>query len=157
MPEFHRRTHIAAPLERVWEFHSTVDGLRDLTPRMANLRVESITLPEGSTGSVLVAGSELRLSIQPIPVGPRISWTSLVTDRSLAAEEAYFVDEMRDGPMTDWRHTHTFSRDSGETVLTDHVSYRTGLGRAVDAAMAIGLKLAFADRHRRTREILGQA
>lgn len=157
MPVFNRRTRIDAPLEAVWEFHSTVDGLRDLTPRMASLRIVSIELPEEASGDVLVSGSELQLSVQPVPLGPRISWKSVITARSAGEDEAYFIDEMRDGPMAEWRHTHTFSRAGEETVLTDRVSYRTGFGRPGDAAVSIGLTFAFAHRHRRTREILGQA
>lgn len=167
MGVFQRQTRIEAPLERVWAFHSTVDGLKELTPSMANLRVEDLRIPDRDVEdqlltdadgmAVLVAGTEMDLSVRPIPFGSRQRWTSVITEREAGESEAYFVDEMRDGPMPGWKHTHTFTAAGEETILNDRVVFRTPFGRPVDRIAALGMWLAFLDRHRKTREILGQA
>lgn len=162
MATFKRQTRVRAPLERVWEFHSTVDGLIHLTPRWANIRVEDLRLPEGAEGDVLVEGSEIDLSVKPFGVGPRQSWTSVITERreesiGTGTGRAHFVDEMIGGPMAEWEHTHTFRAVGEETIVRDLVRYRTKLGGPLDRLGEVGMALAFRDRHRRTREILGQA
>lgn len=157
MAVFQRTTRIDAPFRQVWDFHSTIDGLRRLTPMVVDLRVEDIRLPEDETGDILVEGTEIDLSLQPVPLAPRIHWTSVITEREEGEDEAFFTDEMQDGPMEAWRHTHSFTELGGQTVINDRVVFRTPYGNAIDTAAKVGMNAAFAYRHRRTREILGQA
>lgn len=157
MAVFQRKTRVAAPLDRVWAFHSTIEGLERLTPSWADLRVEALRVPDDEAGDTLLAGSEIDLSIRPFPMGPRQTWTSIITERAEGEDEAYFVDEMRDGPMEEWRHTHSFTAVGDETILNDRVVFRTPYGKGADRAARFGMNLAFTFRHRRTREILGQA
>ncbi|APE95292.1 SRPBCC family protein [Halodesulfurarchaeum formicicum] len=152
MAIFTRRSTVDAPLETVWAFHSTIDGLLELTPAVANLQVEAIRVPDG--GDVLREGSEIDLSVGPIPGGPRQRFTSVIVAREELADEAYFVDEMETGPMATWRHTHRFRRVGDRTQLIDHVEYESGYGDLVDRALQPGFALAFAYRHRKTREKL---
>lgn len=152
MPRFTRRSHLPVSLDAVWEFHSTVDGLTALTPAMANLRVEDLSIPD--TGPVLVEGSEMVLSAQPIPGGPRTRLRTSIVKREKTPSEAVFIDELQSGPLETWRHTHRFVASGAGTELIDDIEYRTGYGRIADAAFKLGLRLAFADRHRRTRDIL---
>ena len=157
MAVFQRQTRIAAPLERVWSFHSTIAGLERLTPSMADLRVEDIRLPEGSEGDVLVEGTEIDLSVRPVPFGARTEFTSIIVEREEGDGEAFFIDEMRGGPMAEWRHVHSFTAAGEQTLLDDHITFKTGHGDLVDEATRLGMAVGFAYRHRRTREILGQA
>ncbi len=153
MPNFRRESIIEAPLEDVWAFHSTIDGLTRLTPAMAGLRIDDLRVPDG--GDTLVEGTEMDLSAGPIPGGPRQSFTAVIVQRYEKEEEAAFVDEMRDGPMKTWRHTHRFVQTAEETRLIDDITYETGRGAPIDRLFRVGLRAAFWDRHRRTREMLG--
>jgi len=117
--------------------------------------------PDGSPDpEVLVAGSEIEMSIRPFGAGPRQRWTSRIVKREpegTAPPEraARFVDEMEGGPFRRWEHTHAFYADGDETLLVDTVAYRLPLGPLGDAVgpMAkVGFEGMFRDRHRRTVE-----
>ena len=154
-----------APIDDVWAFHSTIDGLRVLTPAWMHLEIDEITGPNGtSEPSVLVDGSQIRMSMRPFGVGPRQRWISAITERVPAGTEtvgtsARFVDEMIGGPFKRWVHTHAFYADGDETLLVDTVNYRLPLGPigAVTGPFAkVGFEGMFRDRHRRTIEHFSQ-
>jgi ligand-binding SRPBCC domain-containing protein len=159
METFERDLRVDAPLEEVWAFHSTVDGLLGLTPEWANLRVDGMEWPDGERpdDDVLVAGTRIHMSVQPFGVAPRQSWVSHVTERVEGDDHTYFVDVMEDGPFPEWRHTHSFFADGDQTVARDRVEYRAPLGPlgALGAPAVLGPMFHF--RHRRTREVLGDA
>ena len=159
METFERDLRVDAPLEEVWAFHSTVDGLLGLTPEWANLRVDGMEWPDGERpdDDVLVAGTRIHTSVQPFGVAPRQSWVSHVTERVEGDDHTYFVDVMEDGPFPEWRHTHSFFADGDQTVARDRVEYRAPLGPlgALGAPAVLGPMFHF--RHRRTREVLGDA
>ncbi|MFW6318540.1 MAG: SRPBCC family protein [Halorubrum sp.] len=159
MPTYRRTTRVPAPIEDVWAFHSTVDGLRELTPDWMRLRVGGVEGPDGSSDpEVLVTGSEIAMSIHPFGAGPRQRWTSRIVERdpdgtTTPERSARFVDKMEDGPFRRWEHTHAFYADGDETLLVDTVAYRLPLGPLGDAfgPMAkVGFEGMFRDRHRRT-------
>ena len=155
MATYARSTRVAAPLDTVWAFHDDVDGLLALSPDWAGLRVESVRGPDGTVApDDLGPGTEITLSARPLGLGPRQTVTTVITDRRVGNGSAMFRDELRDGPLARWVHTHAFYGDGEETVLRDRVEYATGLGAAADAAVRPALNAAFADRHRRTRRLL---
>lgn len=103
MSVYDRRTTIDAPLERVWAFHSRVEGLEAVTPDWMGLCIESTIGPDGEPDpEILEAGTELSLSMQPLGVGPRQHWTSVITARERDEGVAYFRDEMHHGPFERW-------------------------------------------------------
>ncbi|MUW13961.1 cyclase [Halorubrum sp. CBA1125] len=159
MPTYRRTTRVPAPIGDVWTFHSTVDGLRALTPDWMRLRIHDIVGPDGEPDrDVLTAGSRIRMSVRPFGVGTRQRWTSHITERDPdgtyeVGDRARFVDEMVDGPFRRWEHTHAFYADGDETLLVDTVTYRLPFGRIGDAAgpvAKVGFEGMFRDRHRRT-------
>lgn len=162
MPTYQRRTRVAAPLEDVWAFHSTVEGLTAVTPDFLDLRVEAVIDPDGDVASdpadvELVEGCRLRLSIVPLGVGPRQRWTSRITDRSGTGGTRWFEDVMVDGPFATWEHTHLFFGDGDETIIEDRVRYDLPLGavgRALGPVAVVGFQPMFRFRHRRTRTLL---
>ncbi len=158
MATYERETRIQAPLEVVWEFHSRVSGLEALTPPWMGLQIESVVGPDGeSNPTILEEGAEIRMSLQPLRVGPRQQWTSRITERELSTGVGYFRDEMIDGPFDHWVHTHTFYGDADETILRDHVEYDLPLGPlgdALEAFSAVGFEPMFRARHRKTKALL---
>lgn len=171
MPTYHRETWVDAPLEEVWQFYSTADGLVSVTPEFVNLRVERVTGPDGeSDPEILEEGTHIEMSMRPFGMGPRQSWTSVITERVRGDDRAHFRDVMEDGPFPHWEHTHRFyaaeSADApdggeggsaGETLVSDRVEYELPFGE-VGALVAefgeVGFEPLFRARHRTTRRIL---
>lgn len=158
MQTYERATRVRAPLDRVVEFHSSADGLEALTPDALNLRVESVTDPDGQPDpDVLETGSTITSSISPLGVLPRQRWVSEIVDRQVGDQVAGFTDVMNDGPFPHWRHTHRFFADGEDTIVYDRVEYRLPggpLGRAIGPFGVVGFEPMFAYRHRRTRKLL---
>ncbi|MFB6361289.1 MAG: SRPBCC family protein [Halobacteriales archaeon] len=157
MATFQRSTMVRADLDDVWTFHSTVDGLVELTPNWFNLRVEAVVGPDGEPDpEILAEGSEVRISVRPMGLGPRQAWTSRITRRERSGDRAVFRDEMVEGPFRQWQHTHRFMAAGGGTRVTDRVSYEFPLGPAVSLSFVAwpGFAAMFRYRHRRTRQRL---
>ena len=158
MSTYQRSVRVAAPLERVWEFHSTENGLKALTPDWMGMTVKSVTGPDGEPNpTVLEAGSVLEIAVQPFEIGPPRQWTSEITARERGDGSAYFTDIMTDGPFSEWEHTHLFYADGDETILTDTIEYELPLGpvRGVAGHLAVvGFEPMFRYRHRQTKKLL---
>jgi ligand-binding SRPBCC domain-containing protein len=158
MATYTRETRVRAPLEDVWAFHSTLDGLEALTPDFMHLEVRSVTGPDGELNpDELLAGTSVDLSMQPFGVGPRRTWTTRITDREADENAARFRDVMEDGPFPRWVHTHRFGADGNATVVSDHVEYELPggtVGRAVSPFGWLGFEPMFLARHRKTKELL---
>lgn len=158
MSIYERSSHVDAPLDEVWQFHSRPSGLEALTPDWMNLRVEETTGPDGADDlDTFVAGSTIVASVRPLDVGPRQRWTSVIQDRRKTAEHALFRDRMADGPFDHWEHTHRFSIDGDGTLVHDRIEYRLGsgpVGLLIDPVAFVGLEPMFRYRHRLTAELL---
>lgn len=167
MAVFERETTVRTPLETVWAFHSTVDGLAALTPDWLHLQVHAIEGPDRESrqdvrdgaSSVLEAGSTVDLSVRPFGRGPRQHWRSEILTRRREAGAALFRDRMVEGPFDEWVHTHAFYAADGGTRIRDRVEYALSaapLGGIVDRFAVAGLAPTFRYRHRRTRELLAE-
>lgn len=158
MAVYERETSVRAPLEAVWAFHSTADGLVALTPGWLQLRVESVVGPDGAEDpETLIDGTELSLSVRPFGVGPRQRATSVIVERHRDDGSAYFRDRMVEGPFAEWLHTHAFEAAGDDTIVRDRVEYRLPggvAGRIAARGMVLGVAPAFRYRHRRTRALL---
>lgn len=158
MARYERSVRIEAPIEDVWQFHSTPTGLEQLTPQWTNLVVESVDRPADAPDSeTLVVGSTLDVSLGPFNIGPRQRFVSEITARERADGCAYFTDVMHEGPFQTWQHTHQFVADGDATLLTDVIEYQLPggiLGRTVSPLAVIGFAPGFRYRHTRTRRLL---
>jgi ligand-binding SRPBCC domain-containing protein len=157
MAVYERSTFVRAPLDEVWQFHTSVDGLVAVTPAWFGLTVESVVGSDAEADvDRLDEGTEVSIAIRPFGLGPRSSWTSRITHVEYGTDAAVFRDEMVDGPFPRWRHTHRFTEAPGGTRLTDRVEYELPLGPAtgLSALGWPGFEAVFAARHRRTKQLL---
>jgi len=158
MATYERSVRVLAPFDEVWAFHSTEQGLVELTPGWMNLEIDGVSGPDGEPDpDVLEVGSVVESSVRPFGVGPRQRWTSDIVARDSAEGSAYFRDVMSDGPFREWTHTHMFYEDDGSTIVRDHVEYELPLGRighTLGPLAVVGLDPMFRYRHRKTRDIL---
>lgn len=160
MANYHRQVRVAAPLSEVWDFHSRIEGLTELTPEWMHMEVEGVRGPDGEAApEILEAGSQARLSVRPFGVGPRQRWTSKIVYRDEDEEHAVFRDTMEDGPFREWVHTHRFvAVGDDETIIHDDVEYRLPLGGLGDVAAAfavVGFEPMFRYRHEKTKARFG--
>lgn len=153
MAVYERTARIHAPLEDVWQFHSSPDGLAAVSPRWLELAVERIVDPDGGPTDEFTEGTEVTLSVRPFGIGPRQRWTSRIVSRLRGDSHAEFEDVMLDGPFPRWHHTHRFEAVRGGTRMTDRVEYELPLGLLEGLSWIgwPGFAVVFADRHRRTR------
>lgn len=157
MAVYERSTVIRAPLEAVWGFHTTVDGLIAVTPDWLRLRVDSVIGPDGEADpEELEVGTSVRLSVRPFGLAPRRSWTSQITHRAAGDDAAELRDVMVEGPFPRWHHIHQFATEQGGTRLTDRVEYELPLGpaRGLSGLAWPGFEAMFAYRHRRARHLI---
>jgi ligand-binding SRPBCC domain-containing protein len=159
MPRYERSVRVAAPFEEVWEFHSRIAGLEELTPEWMGLEVEGVFGPDGTPDpDVLEAGARIETSIRPFGVGPRQSWTSVIVEREERDGSASFRDVMERGPFPEWVHTHRFFGDGDETLVVDRVEYALPLvGGRLGPLGGLGFEPMFRYRHRKTKELLEDA
>jgi len=150
MTTYHRSVWVDAPIEQVWAFHSTIDGLRALTPGPLGLQVQAI---RGDENGTLVQASEIDLQMRPLGVLPTTEWTSIITEREDVGDHRRFTDLMRGGPFDHWRHEHSFEAVNGGTQVHDRVSLRLGgpFAGVISPFTVFGLAPMFRYRHRRTR------
>ena len=134
----HLETHIAAPIERVFDLARDID-----------LHARSMA----ATGERAVAG---RMS-GPIELGESVTWSArhfglwwTLTSRITAVDPpTRFADEQANGPFARFEHIHTFEpTQGGGTLMTDdwdHTAPLGPLGRLAD-------RLFLADHMRRLLE-----
>lgn len=153
MALYARSTVVDAPFERVWDFHSQVSGLEALTPSWMGLVVESVERPLSGPGNTLIEGSTVTVSLRPFGFIPAGRWVSVITKRERRGNTAMFRDEMIEGPLPLWVHTHRFTKVDGGTRITDRIAYR--MPDPVPSALALpGFAAMFAYRHHRTKVLL---
>jgi len=159
MATYRRRTRVRAPLDEVWAFHSTIDGLEALTPGWMGLSVESVRSPEGHGDTEeLVEGTEIAMASKPLGVAPETRWISRITDRREGEGYCMFRDDMLGGPFGLWIHTHEMYGDSGETVLIDTVEYELpSPADRLNPVAVVGFEPMFRYRHRKTKELLEES
>lgn len=157
MPTFQRTTVVDAPLDEVWAFHSTIDGLRALTPSWSGLVIESVVGPDGTRGpESLTVGTGIEMQVSPLGILPGPGFTSEITRRERDDGEAVFRDTMVGGPFETWEHTHRFLAVGERTVVEDRLEFALPSSVALFTPFVhVGLAGLFAYRHRRTRSLLG--
>jgi len=158
MPVFEAETHVDAPLDEVWDFHSRIDGLIDLTPDWMGMSIGDVVGPDGEPDpGILEEGSRVDVSLKPFGVIPGFSWTSVILERGRTEETAEFKDEMVEGPFKKWVHTHSFEATNDGTVVRDRVEFELPLwmlGRFGSPFFRLNAGRMFSQRHKKTKEIL---
>jgi len=107
---------INAGIDRVWEFYTDLHHLNVITPRQLQLRVDN------AISQKLAAGHRVSLSGRFVT---RRTWN---TDITYLGPYVY-VDEMKNGPFKQWKHTHTFKKISdNETEVVDDIDFELPYG-----------------------------
>lgn len=117
--QFTATQKIPASIEQVWDFISSPNNLKEITPAYMGFEITSAGLPEK-----MYPGMIISYKVSPL-MGIKMTW---VTEITQVEHHLYFVDEQRMGPYAMWHHQHKIEAIDGGVLMTDIVSYQPPLG-----------------------------
>jgi len=142
---------IPVSLEKAWEFFSSPDNLKEITPDNLGFIILS-----KYHGSKMYAGQIIEYKVSPV-LGIPLYWMTEITH---VEDKKYFVDEQRFGPYSMWHHQHHFKEVQGGVEMTDIIHYKLPLWFLGDIANTImvkkQLKKIFDFRFKKTEAIFGK-
>lgn len=138
-------------LAQAWEFLSSPNNLKRITPPAMNFTVTS----QGAEDP-MYAGMIITYKVCPF-LGIPMTW---VTEITQVEKERFFVDEQRVGPYRLWHHEHHIEAIPGGVLMRDQVSYQPPLGILGDLAHSLWirkqLQAIFQYREKALIEIFGE-
>ncbi len=105
---------INADLNQVWDFISSPQNLKNITPKHMGFDIISPNLPQK-----MYQGMMIEYIVKPI-LGIKMNWLSEITH---IKEYEFFVDEQRAGPYTLWHHQHHIAQTEKGVLMADIVHY----------------------------------
>jgi ligand-binding SRPBCC domain-containing protein len=112
-----REQFVPRPLEEVFEFFSDARNLQKITPSWLSFQVLTSGKIDIRTGTLL----DYLLQWYGFP----IKWQTEIVTWNPPHD---FTDVQIRGPYKLWRHTHTFTAETGGTQMVDLVNYELPLG-----------------------------
>lgn len=106
---------IPATLSEVWNFISSPQNLKTITPPHMGFEVTS-----NNGTSKMYAGMIITYKVTPI-LGIKLNWMTEITQ---IKELDYFIDEQRIGPYKLWHHQHKITAIEGGVLMEDIVTYQ---------------------------------
>lgn len=115
---------VEAPIERVWEFHSSAEAVEILSPPERRVRL-------AGPDSAVEDGALHVLKGRVFGLFP-FTWKARISD---VAPPTGFTDTAERSPFKSWSHRHEFVPDGSGTIIRDSVHYELPggpLGRIAD-------------------------
>ncbi len=122
---------LATSMEEAWDFISSPENLKEITPDYMGFEINTPGLPEKIYPGLMIA-----YWVRPVG-GIKMAWLTEITQ---VKEPHYFVDEQRSGPYALWHHEHRLSPTEKGVLMTDLVTYRLPAGPLGDLAHRIFVK-----------------
>ncbi len=117
--QLHKTHKIPATIDQVWDFISSPDNLKKITPEYMGFNITSKLLSEK-----MYPGMIISYEVSPV-MGIKMTW---VTEITQVKDKEYFVDEQRVGPYSIWHHEHKIEQIEGGVLMTDIISYKPPFG-----------------------------
>ena len=117
--QFQKQLKISSNIDDVWEFISSPNNLKKITPEYMGFDIISYNLPKR-----MYAGMIISYKVKPL-LGIKTTW---VTEIKQVIEKKFFVDEQRVGPYSLWHHQHIIEPIQDGVLMTDIVSYKPPFG-----------------------------
>jgi ligand-binding SRPBCC domain-containing protein len=146
MPTKVFETYIKAPVQKLWDFHSSASALRILTPAEQEIQLisKNLDVREGAL-------HEMKTK----QFGIWITWKARITKVN---PPHGFTDTAEKSPFKSWTHHHDFIENEGDCILRDTIHYELKggpLAKLIDeVAVSEKLDKMFNYRHRVTKEHL---
>ena len=117
--QFEQTQKIPASVDTVWDFISSPNNLKEITPSYLGFLVTS-----KSAENKMYPGMIITYKVSPL-FGIKLSWMTEITQ---VKDKDYFVDEQRVGPYKLWHHQHKIVAIEGGVLMTDIVTYQPPFG-----------------------------
>ncbi len=117
-----REQKLAISLTEAWDFFSSPENLKEITPAFMGFDILSKT--GGVDGDRMFAGQIIKYRVRPLGK-IALTW---VTEIGPVVEKSYFVDRQLQGPYAIWHHKHLFRQIAGGTLIQDIVDYKLPFG-----------------------------
>ena len=117
--QLHKTQKVPAGLDEIWDFISSPENLKKITPEYMGFDITSRQLQHK-----MYPGMIISYKVSPV-FGIKMTW---VTEITQVKEKEYFVDEQRIGPYAMWHHEHKIEAIEGGVLMTDIVSYQPPFG-----------------------------
>ncbi|SMO77198.1 Ligand-binding SRPBCC domain-containing protein [Saccharicrinis carchari] len=117
--QFKREQVIKASVDEVWDFISSPQNLKKITPEHMGFDIRSSDLPDK-----IYEGMIISYTVKPM-LGIATHW---VTEITHLKNKKYFVDEQRVGPYALWHHQHIIEPGEDGVLMKDIVSYKPPIG-----------------------------
>lgn len=117
--QFYKEQFIKASVEEIWDFISSPQNLKKITPKKMGFDIRTPNLPEK-----IYEGMIINYTVRPL-FGIPTTW---VTEITHVRDKSYFVDEQRIGPYKLWHHQHIIIAKKNGVLMKDIVSYQPPLG-----------------------------
>ncbi len=113
--QFKAKQIIPGDIDQVWNYISSPNNLKEITPEYMGFEVTSEDMPEK-----MYPGMIISYRVSPF-WGIKLKW---VTEITHVKEKEYFIDEQRIGPYAMWHHQHKIEKIDSAVLMTDIVSYQ---------------------------------
>lgn len=117
--QFEQKQKIPAAIDAVWDFISSPNNLKEITPGYLGFEVT------GNSGNTkMYPGMIITYKVSPL-FGIKLNWMTEITH---VKDKEYFVDEQRSGPYKLWHHQHKIEPIESGVLMTDIVTYQPPMG-----------------------------
>jgi ligand-binding SRPBCC domain-containing protein len=106
-------------LEEAWEFFSSPNNLKTITPSYMSFDVTTADLP-----AEIYPGMIITYKVKPL-LGIPLNWLTEITQVQVPD---YFVDNQKSGPFALWHHQHFFEKHDNGVRMRDVVHYTASMG-----------------------------
>ena len=117
--QLYKEQNIPASGKNVWNFISSPENLKKITPHEMGFDITNQELIEK-----MYPGMIISYKVKPL-LGIKTNW---VTEITQVKEGEYFVDEQRFGPYSLWHHQHILEEHTKGTLMKDIITYQPPLG-----------------------------
>lgn len=145
--QLYEEIELPASLEEVWDFISSPENLKEITPDYMGFVISTPNLPKK-----IYPGLMISYKVSPL-LGLKMNWLTEITQ---VKEPHYFVDEQRAGPYALWHHEHRLSPTDKGVLMTDLVTYRPPGGPLGDLARRMFIRKQLEGIFRYREEALGK-
>ena len=146
MPTKVFETKIKAPVQKLWDFHSTASALKILTPPQQEIQLVSKDL-DVKDGAIH--------HLKTKQFGLWLNWQAKITNVN---PPFGFTDTAIQSPFKSWIHHHDFIDQDGESILRDTVHYELKggiIGKIINQLFVEEkIESMFRYRHRTTKSHL---
>lgn len=129
--QFQKEQFINASMEEVWNFISSPQNLKKITPKNMGFNIRTTNLPDK-----IYEGMIISYNVRPL-LGIQTNW---VTEITHIRDKSYFVDEQRVGPYKLWHHQHIILPKNNGVLMKDIVSYQPPFGLLGKIANALVIR-----------------